>query len=379
MKTKIVFAQIALLILAVTNFTGCSNNNNELKHLDVSAVKTLYDPDNGKSVKLQPSASATLYFDWEQAKAADNGIVFYDVVFDTLGGNFSKPIYRVPADNSGMSNGATITHKILNKVASMAHIGSAQTGSVIWSVVSTKGLNDIHADVFRKLTITRLPGFDVIPDSVYLTGSATEGGTSIASAVQTLKTANGEFEVFTQLTAGTYKLISSKKGIMRTFAIKDGSLIEKDSTITVSSTDAGIYKINYDFNLGSVAFTKISKMEFDFCPTPKFEVMTYSGLGTWKLLNRKLTQGTGDSRYRFRATLSDGSYYFLASVNFNNNDAPLNYTGTYQYVYWYGIDVVTDQWCHSYKFLSADGLKTVNITLMLQANLPQYTHLVQVL
>jgi len=51
---------IAVLSLALAS---CSSDG-EVKNLGVTAVKTLYEPDDGKAIVLQSSASATLYFVW---------------------------------------------------------------------------------------------------------------------------------------------------------------------------------------------------------------------------------------------------------------------------------------------------------------------------
>jgi hypothetical protein len=109
-------------------FTAC-NDDDELKDTKVTAVKTLYEPNDGKSIVLQSSASASLYFEWEPAKAEDSGMVLYEVAFDKEGGDFSNPVYRMASDNNGGYNHATITHKQLNKIAGMAGIGSAETGN----------------------------------------------------------------------------------------------------------------------------------------------------------------------------------------------------------------------------------------------------------
>ena len=124
---KTIFYSLTLFASLLLAFTGCGEDN-ELKNLKVTPVKTLYEPADNKSVVLQSSASATLYFEWEHAKAEDGGMVLYEVVFDKEGGDFSKPIYRVPSDNNGVYNYANISHKQLNKIAGFAGIEPGKQG-----------------------------------------------------------------------------------------------------------------------------------------------------------------------------------------------------------------------------------------------------------
>lgn len=110
---KAISIKCAVLFSFILSFTACSSDG-EVRDLGVTAVKTLYEPDNGKAVVLQASASASLYFEWEPSLAEDGGAVLYEVAFDKADGDFSNPVSIVTADNNGGDNHATITHKQLN-------------------------------------------------------------------------------------------------------------------------------------------------------------------------------------------------------------------------------------------------------------------------
>ena len=175
---KTIFSTIALFS-AVLFATSCTEDM-EYKDSKVSSVNQLYEPTDGKEVVLQSSASASLFFEWESAKAEDSGAPLYEVVFDKEGGDFSKPIYKVLSDNGGSLSYATISHKTLNKVGAAAGLNSGETGTLVWTVMASRGLNSVMAKESKKLTITRLVGFEEIPAQLYLTGSATEGGMDAA-------------------------------------------------------------------------------------------------------------------------------------------------------------------------------------------------------
>ena len=116
---------------------------NSLQTIEQSSVNQLYEPTDGKEVVLQSSASASLFFEWESAKAEDSGAPLYEVVFDKEGGDFSKPIYKVLSDNGGSLSYATISHKTLNKVGAAAGLNSGETGTLVWTVMASRGLNSV--------------------------------------------------------------------------------------------------------------------------------------------------------------------------------------------------------------------------------------------
>ena len=60
---KIISIKYMMLFAFAMVFAACSSDG-EVRHLGVTAVKALYEPDNGKAVVLQASASASLYFEW---------------------------------------------------------------------------------------------------------------------------------------------------------------------------------------------------------------------------------------------------------------------------------------------------------------------------
>ena len=71
---KTIFSIIALFS-AVLFATSCTEDM-EYKDSKVSSVNQLYEPTDGKEVVLQSSASASLFFEWESAKAEDSGAPF---------------------------------------------------------------------------------------------------------------------------------------------------------------------------------------------------------------------------------------------------------------------------------------------------------------
>ena len=140
MKRNIFYSIIAVCIAFMT--VNCSNEL-EYKEPQVTAVTQLLSPNKEQGAKLVASATASMFFEWAPAFCADGYEPVYEVLFDLPNGDFSKPLYVVPSDDNGARHHATITHKILDKVAQKAGIANAETGSVIWTVVASRGIKQV--------------------------------------------------------------------------------------------------------------------------------------------------------------------------------------------------------------------------------------------
>lgn len=366
---SITYATLFSFILA---FTACSSDG-EVRDLGVTAVKALYEPDNGKAVVLQPSASASLYFEWEPALAEDGGAVLYEVVFDKTDGDFSDPVYISTADNNGGSNHATITHKQLNQIAALAGVGSAAQGALKWTVYASKGINPVKAEEERTLTLTRLAGFAEVPSQLYITGEATEVGADLDKAMVMKKVAEGEFEVFIKLTEGkSFKFVSANTGTPTEYSLNGEKLVEGGS---VTAAKTGIYKYYIDFNAGSFTSKEVTKVKFYLNWSQKEIELDYQGLGVWALNGYTLTGLTDsdntDDRYKFRMESSDGETEWRAAIN--NDSKP---TGNDEY-YYMTEKTNVDQWTNNevWKTPATDGWsdKTYDITFSLNTQ-GEYTH-----
>lgn len=359
----------------IATLFACSKDET-LRDTKVTAVQTLYEPTDGKSVVLQKSASATLYFEWEAAKAEDAGMILYEVAFDKEGGDFSKPVYKMASDNNGGYNYATITHKQINKIAAMAGIGSGETGKLIWTVFSSKGINEMKATGSRVLEVTRLAGFADIPVDVYVMGEGSEAGTDLANAVPMKSTAAGEFVVYTKLTEGkSYYFTDAKTGTPRRFFVADGLLKEGTNGSTIAKT--GVYRVILDFNVGSAVYTEITNVQLFFCPTNSFLFsLDYLATGAWKASSKPVTfkqEGWGkDERYKFKMTtkVADGSTVeeWWGTPNIDNRP-----TSSSPASYYHLFPARGDQWSDKFKFATEMDGALVDVTVFFRADQP-YTH-----
>lgn len=352
-------------------FIACSDDG-EVRDLDVTAVRSLYEPDNGKTITLQASASATLYFEWEPARAEDSGMILYEVAFDKADGDFSEPVFVAAADNNGGSNHATFTHKQLNQIAALAGIESSQQGTLKWTVFSSKGFSPMKAEEERTLSLTRLSGLADIPDNLYITGAATENGDDLSEALVMKKLADGEFEIYTQLTEGeSFKFVSATSGTPLEFSLS-GEKVVVGGTSSVAKT--GVYKYYLDFNIGSFTSKEVTKVSLYLNWSQMKIELPYKGYGVWEVTDHTITGLSGgentDDRYKFRMESSEGETEWRAV---NNDSKP---TGNEAYYYMVEKNNV-EQWTNNqvWKSPATDGWsdKTYDITFSLNPEGP-YTH-----
>ena len=368
---KLFSIKYMLLTLGAALLAACSSDG-EVRDLQVTAVQSIYEPADAKSVVLQSSSSASLYFEWEPSLAEDGGAVLYEVVFDKTDGDFSDPLAIIASDNNGAMNHATISHKTLNQIAASAGVESAETGTLKWTVYASKGIFPVKAQEDRTLTITRLAGFAEVPAQLYITGEATEVGGELSKAMQMKKVADGEYEIYMQLTAGqSFQFVSSNAGTPTTYSLQGEKLVEGGTT-TVSET--GIYRYYVDFNAGSFTSKQVTKVSLFLNWSQREIELAYQGLGVWAVSDYKIEGLSGgdndDDRYKFRMQSTAGETEWRA---INNDSKP---TGNESYYYMVEKSNV-EQWTNNeiWKNPATDGWsgKTYDVTFSLNPS-GEYTH-----
>ncbi|WP_057937849.1 SusE domain-containing protein [Algoriphagus resistens] len=347
-------------------------------HTEVTPVNALYSPENNAYMNLGAQSSAI--FEWEAAKAADNGVVLYDVVFDTEDGDFSDPLYLLPSDGRGLQRRLTLPFSELNKIAQMAGIQPEGVGKLQWSVQSSKGVNVQPLIDIRTIEVARPAGFPA-PDELYLLGSATEAGDALSDAILMKKTSANTFEAYTSLSEGAYHFASRNSGEPDTFFIEGDKLRADGETEYIG--DQKVWRIRVDFSNGTTEISEISKVELWFAPNDVFLTdLPYEANGTWSISDfpiefRQESWGR-DERYKFRFTTKDADgaemEEWFGSTN-GDNQRPTESTGP---AYWYMVPVSNDRWNNSYKFATEVDNAEADISVIFNAEVSNYTHTVSV-
>ena len=368
---KLAFITVSVFVL------GCEGDDS-LKNMNVTPVDALYSPEDNAFMNL--GAQSTAVFEWQAAKAEDNGMVLYDVAFDLEGGDFSNPVYVIASDGKGFQRKLNLSFTELNRIAGMAGIQPESNGKLKWTVLSSKGINVQESAISRIIEVQRPGGFPP-PDELYITGSATETGESISEAIQMKKISTGIFEIYTSLKAGEYQFITRNEGTPETYYIEGGDL-KADGSTTFSGEEV-VYKIRVDFSDGSTQLTEIEKVELWFAPTGEFLFeLPYAGNGKWvakeKFIEFKQEDWGRDERYKFQFTVNNGGdaeEEWYGSTN-SDNQRPNNETSA---VYWHMVPVSNDRWSNSFKFGDMVDESNVNVEVIFNTSVPEYTHKITVL
>ncbi|WP_143307161.1 SusE domain-containing protein [Chitinophaga vietnamensis] len=364
-----------ILIIGIL-FFSCKKDNYKL-NTNLKPVDKLMAPADNKYIKLQPTTSATVSFEWNQAYAEDGSLVLYQVAFDKEGGDFSNPVAIYAADGGGVQNKLTLSHKDLNSIAGKAGIASLATGKLKWTVLASKGYNVQKAQESRLVEVERPNGFAEIPADVYLTGDATEAGTDLSKALHLKSTAPGVYEIYTSLANGKYHFTNRNTGTPSTYSISGAALKEGGETQQTAGTKT--YRLRLDFNNAAVTVTEIKSIGLWFAPLNKFLFeLSYKGSSTWTAQNQLITfkqESWGrDERYKFRiATIgSDGTPAdeWIGSSNADNS-RPTSGTPA---AYWELHPISNnDQWNYCFKFATEADTKNCDVNVYFNPD-KNYTH-----
>jgi hypothetical protein len=299
---KIFSVAFALLLIV-----GCTSN---FAYTDVAVypVSSLRFPADNEFLELQSGTGRVVEFSWSPGAADDGNPVQYELLFmSTSTGN---PVAVVDA---GLGHAVSMTHKDLNKIVGMAGVPSGEAGTVYWAIRTSRGPNSVTYDTPNQLHIRRMLGFDEIPARLFLTGAASETGTDLAAAREFKLTSaagdEGEFEIYTAITDGTFNMVSSLDASRRTFGIV-ANLLEE--TTDGASIDPGVYRINVDFTVKGITLTRIEEVMYSYMQNrSENTALEYVGGGRWQLQDFELkfarpgwgTRGF-EERYRFEVVTS---------------------------------------------------------------------------
>ena len=352
----------SFLLLLLT--MGCTKDDREI-NMNISEVTAFYAPNDNLRVKLEPATSASVVFEWEQAKAEDGSLVMYEVAFDKTTGDFSNPIYKLSSDGSGVQNKLTLSHKDLNRIANFAGIQSLETGKLKWTVLASKGTNVKKSTLSRTIEVERPAGFAEIPTEVYLLGDGTEAGANLSSALKMKSTAPGVFEIYTQLKPGNYRFVNRTTGTPTSYIVQGTFLKEGDAAAT-PATAPTVYRIELDFNNAAVKILQVVKLEYWFAPRNAVEAqLAYVGNGVFKAegVNVEFRQESWgrDERYKFRMTLKalDGTQTTEDWASFNRDNSRA--TATTPAAYYNLFKQNVNQWDYTFKFPTEADMKKVDM------------------
>lgn len=368
MRTNI--KMILIVLMAMFTLVSCKKNIVPI-NLNVTSVQSLIAPVNNDSINLNPITGPNVVFQWSQASTPDSGLIQYEIAFDKIDGNFKNPIYKAASDNYGVQTQATISQKQLNTIASLAGINASSTGKLKWTVFATKVANAKISPMINTLIITRPAGFATLPDSLYITGSATEEGSNLSQAIPFKKLSDGVFELYTSLKAGEYQLTDKVNGNGTKYYI-DSNIIKKGDSQATITGGTKVYRLDYDFNIASAKEVQIDSIGlYQSAKNQEIGELRYVGNSTWAIdslaINFVQFSWGIDGRYKFVLHTSNGPEFY-GSENSNNVDP-----GGQPPAYYYLMPVTNDQWDYTFKFDPSFNGKHADVEVFFQST-GAYTH-----
>lgn len=376
MKTFFANILLALPVSLGLILTGCGKDDHKL-NTNLMPVSRLNAPADDKFIKLQPATSATVSFEWDQARAEDGSLVLYEVVIDKENGDFSNPVAKITSDGGGVQNKLTLSHKDLNSIAGKAGIAALATGKLKWTVNASKGYNIQPATESRTIEVERPNGFAEIPVDVFLTGDATEAGDDLAQAIRLKSTAPGVFEIYTSLKDGKYQFVDRNSGTPTTYFI-DGDMLKEGGESTQSG-GTKVYRLRLDFNNTAATITEITAIGLWFAPDNGIMYdLNYTSNGTWtfedKLIEFHQESWGRDERYKFRMSVkaADGTAgtEWYGSSNADNSRP----TSATPLSFWELKPIAnSDQYNYCYKFMSEVDGKNCDVKVYFSPD-KTYTH-----
>ena len=302
-----------LLIFTSLFFLQCKKDERSI-NMDLTEVKNLFGPADAALIKLKPAANMVEVFEWEQAKAADGSLILYEVAFDQENGDFTAPFYTVVSDSKGVLNKLSLTHGDLNRVAEMGGAQFFEKKKFKWTVLASKGTNVKKAAQSRIIGLERPGGFDVLPGSLYVTGSATEGGDALGSALKMHQSAPGVFEIYSKLKAGNYKFVDAVTGTPKQYYVFDDNginAIGMNGETTFSGADK-IMRIRLDFNNINASFAEVKEVKLWYCAGNDFWFsLPYTSNGVWRknghTVNYNQMPWGFEERHKYMMIVNDGT------------------------------------------------------------------------
>lgn len=371
---KTIFLAVAALSCG---FVACDEDGQDMNY-NIKPGNVLYSPSTGIAIDLSKGESTT--FEWAPSVPEGGGYVSYEVLFDKENGDFSTPSGIVSSQLTGSKSYVTLSARDLNTVARNAGIDINSTGTLKWTIRASKGLfGNIYSQA-NTMTVKTMNAMDPLPETVTLKGDATEdaeGIAMVASPGLNDDPANdGTFECFTRISNGSFTIEDDLGRYYRLNA--NGTMEEVETAVANSmSNGAGIYWLKVEFDGMVWSAKKVSKIELQAtsnsvlggkgmpgCGWKMFFTMTYEGKGVWAIKDydnkmslqtedKGVTSSPGDSRHKFKMTLSDNTIYYFGKSDKVSLGTSYS-TDFLKCTVWEEANITNTDWDKSWEFLSSD-------------------------
>ena len=369
MKRMIYNWLTAILCMLPLLMTACQKENSSDTG-DLVQPRSLFMPRDAYQMDL--SKDRNIVFEWEQSMG---GNVRYQVVFDSVDGDFSKPLYVVLSDNNGFKPTATVLPVSMSALARLAGCLPGGSVTVKWTVLTWMGTESKLGclDGKTRNIVLLLPEDDidmVDGEPLQISGSPEDG--------QYFSFIDSYYEIFTRLdteSAFAFDAANVTLGLDETgTAIKT---LADEETSPYRAPEEGVYRITLDIKTRSASVAKVTEVRFKQ-NYHRTSVMTYAGQGSWKLEAYTLhwdSENWGlETRYHFDMEVGGTRMDWGCVIN-NDRPSRLDEKGT---DYFWIKAYEPDDWQGSFKFpeylVDQSYNERYSADILLHLNGSHYTH-----
>ncbi|ELR73776.1 hypothetical protein C900_01386 [Fulvivirga imtechensis AK7] len=210
-------------------------------------------PEKNEKVNIDPSSADLIQFTWEDAISVSGAPVVFTVQFDTLGGDFSQPVYEILSDNDGGDASLSFTHLELQGVLKAIKY----TDGLNWRVVGS-------VDNFEYSPGVQYVRFKILSEcgnfcTIGLIGSATSGGWNDDTDMRKADPADLSLWTATlYLNTGAVKFRASDSWDINWGGsdFPSGTGTQGGPDIAIST--AGYYQVTFNDRTGEYSFTQLT-------------------------------------------------------------------------------------------------------------------------
>lgn len=352
-----------LFAIVVMAFISCQTEDNlQPEGQWELSTPLLLSPADGTTIVLdETTPNETVTFTWEPAASSAGYSVTYEVLIDEVGTDFEEPLFIAASANSGTETSFTITFESLNQVLAFGGFPPNTESQVSFAIRA----NSLSRSTITTAQLTLVPfESEIIPQSLFISGSATETGEDISQAIALRRLTNSDgilsnvHEVYTSLTAGeTYKFFSERSLPALEYGGSDGTLELFGDAIVAQNS--GQFRIKVDLDANTYELLEIDFWSMVGTPInggwDGDEPLDYQGAGVWSASINLLETGGFAFRanenwdYLLKRVVGTANTLILESDAANQGlsveDIPNELVGTYRVI----LDLSAENYNYSFE------------------------------
>ena len=298
---------MSLAVSATGLLTSCADYDWHNEHNTELSEFNIVTSDLNIDVTTE-NPSDEIEVEWNKSVTSDGTLVFYKMVFSTKP-DMSDIYYQVDALNFGVDTKTTLRISEINKIAELGGIPEDSEGSVYWTIKASTGIAECLNSNVHKLTVKRPEGFAYNPDHLFVE-------TAPGEYLTMRKLSAGEFELYTQLPQGHYKIVErlgSDK--YRYFVVDGGKLKFGDQVAVPDGNEVTHFYVNFNTSEGTVA--TVNDVYFLYLGDSSNPVK----------MERKPGEAVWDVTWHYTLIGSNYSYKFMVSETTTDNQENTLYYG----------------------------------------------------